>query len=228
MVPAMTAETAVAGQSAPPPTVQVRTLAEARKRFLRHGSPWFLLIASAVYVAALAVHGHWSWGQLVVAGALIAAQPFVEWLIHVYVLHAKPVRVAGRTIDSQQARKHRAHHADPRNLDILFIPASGHIVGTVVGIGICALLPTWSMRLALLATMALQSLVYEWIHFLVHTDYKPRSRAYRRLYVGHRLHHYRNENYWYGVTRRFGDSVLRTNPAKADVPLSPTCLSLAG
>jgi hypothetical protein len=82
------------------------------------------------------------------------------------------------------------------------------------------------MRLALLATGALQSLVYEWIHFLVHTDYKPRSAAYRRLYVGHRLHHYRNENYWYGVTRRFGDTVLRTDPAKDDVPLSPTCLSL--
>jgi hypothetical protein len=224
----MTAAAAAERQTVPPPTTSVRTLGEARRVFLRHGSPWFLLVASAAYVAALVVHGHWSWGQLVVVAALLAAQPFVEWLIHVYVLHAKPRRLAGRTLDSAQARKHRAHHADPRNLDILFIPMSGHVTGTLVGLAICALLPTWSMRFALLATMALQSLAYEWIHFLVHTDYKPKTRAYRRLYVGHRLHHFRNENYWYGVSRRFGDTVLRTNPDKQDVPMSPTCLSLAG
>src|SRR3954464_1820475 len=115
-VPAMTA----AALTAPPPSTQVRTLPEARREFLRHGRPWLLLVASSSYVVALVVHGHWAWGQLVVAAALIAAQPFVEWLIHVSVVPAKPVRVAGRTIDSQQARKHRAHHADPRNLDILF------------------------------------------------------------------------------------------------------------
>ena len=224
----MTAAAAAERPTVPPPTTTVRTLDEAWRVFLRHGSPWFLLIASAAYLVALVVHGHWSWGQLAVVAALLAAQPFVEWLIHVYVLHAKPRRIAGRTLDSAQARKHRAHHADPRNLDILFIPMSGHVTGSLVGIGICALLPTWSMRLALLATMALQSLAYEWIHFLVHTDYKPKTRAYRRLYVGHRLHHFRNENYWYGVSRRFGDTVLRTNPDKQDVPMSPTCLSLAG
>ena len=212
--------------TAPLPATRVRTLAEARRVFLRHASPLVLIVTSAAYVAALVVHGHWTWSQLPVVAALLAAQPFVEWLIHVYVLHAKPLRIAGRTLDSSQARKHRAHHADPRNLDILFIPLSGHVTGALVTVGLCALLPTWSMRLALLATASLQSLVYEWIHFLVHTDYKPRSALYRRLYVGHRLHHYRNENYWYGVTRRFGDSVLGTNPAKADVPLSPTCLSL--
>ena len=208
------------------PTTRVRTLPEAVRVFLRHASPWILIVGSTGYLVALSTYGHWAWGQLVVVGALLAAQPFVEWLIHVYVLHAKPRRLGGRTLDSAQARKHRAHHADPRNLDILFIPLSGHVTGALVGVGICLLLPTWSLRLALLATMALQSLVYEWIHFLVHTDYKPRTALYRRLYVGHRLHHYRNENFWYGVSRRFGDTVLRTNPAKEDVPLSLTCLSL--
>ena len=210
------------------PSTRVRTLPEAARHFLRHASPWILIVGSTAYLVALVAYGHWAWGQLVVVAALVAAQPFVEWLIHVYVLHAKPLRVGRRTLDSAQARKHRAHHADPRNLDILFIPLSGHVTGAIVGIGICLLLPTWPLRLALLATMALQSLVYEWIHFLVHTDYKPKTAAYRRLYVGHRLHHYRNESYWYGVSRRFGDTVLRTNPAKEDVPLSSTCLSLGG
>ena len=213
--------------TAPVPTTRVRTLPEAAGAFFRHGSPWLLVASALAAVVALVVHGRWSVGQLVVVAALLAAQPFVEWLIHVYVLHARPVRVGGRTLDLYQARKHRAHHADPRNLDILFIPLRGHLAGAVVLAGLCALLPTWPLRLALVATSVLQSLAYEWIHFLVHTDYKPRTAAYRRLYVGHRLHHYRNENYWYGVSRRFGDTVLRTDPAKEDVPLSPTCLTLA-
>ena len=69
---------------------------------------------------------------------------------------------------------------------------------------------------------------YEWVHFLIHTDYKPKSAFYRKLYQGHRLHHFRNENYWYGVSRRFGDQVLGTNPSKNDVPLSPTVKALLG
>lgn len=206
----------------------IRTLPAAARVFLRHGSAWLLLVASAVFLLMLGLHGRWSYGQLGIVAGLLVVQPFAEWLVHVYVLHAKPMRIAGRTIDLYQARKHRAHHADPRDLDILFIPLRGHLSIAVLAVGLCAVLPTWSTRLALLATMAAQTLVYEWVHFLVHTDYKPKSRAYRRLYVGHRLHHYRNENYWFGVSRRFADTVLHTNPAKQDVPPSATARALAG
>lgn len=206
----------------------VRTLPEAARVFLRHASPRILVAASVASLVAVAAHGRWAWGQLAVIAVLVAVQPFVEWLIHVYLLHAKPRRIGPWTFDPYAARKHRAHHASPRDLEILFMPLRGHLVGAFITAGLCALLPTWSLRLALLLAISGQSLVYEWVHFLVHTDYKPRSRAYRRLYVGHRLHHYRNENYWFGVSRRFADTVLHTNPAKEDVPPSPTCLSLGG
>lgn len=47
-----------------------------------------------------------------------------------------------------------------------------------------------------------------------------------RILVGictsHRLHHYRNEHFWFGLTNDFGDRVLRTNPAKEEVPASRT------
>ena len=70
---------------------------------------------------------------------------------------------------------------------------------------------------------------YEWVHLLVHTRYRPRSRYYRRLARNHRLHHYRNEDYWLGVTSNLGDRLLRTYPThKTDVPLSPTARTLAG
>ena len=222
----MAVTTGTTPRTAPPPPTRVRTLAEARREFFRHGSPWFLVVVLAAATTALVVAGGWWWGQLLVVAGVLAAQPFVEWLVHVYVLHARPKRLGRFTLDLYQARKHRAHHAAPRDLDILFIPLRGHLAGAVLIAAICVALPDTATRLALVVAATVSSLVYEWVHFLIHTDHKPRNALYRKLYVAHRLHHYRNENYWFGVSRRLADTVLGTNPAKDDVPLSPTCLTL--
>ena len=34
----------------------------------------------------------------------------------------------------------------------------------------------------------------------MHSDYRPRSRWYRSVWRNHRLHHYKNEHYWFTVT----------------------------
>jgi sterol desaturase/sphingolipid hydroxylase (fatty acid hydroxylase superfamily) len=69
-------------------------------------------------------------------------------------------------------------------------------------------------------------LAYEWTHFLIHTSYAPRGAVYRNLWRLHRLHHYKNEDYWFGVTGHLGDRVLGTAPDPKDVPLSPTARTL--
>lgn len=208
------------------PSQQVRTLAQARRAFARHGSPWALLAVAVLALAGLVLAGDWSWAQLLVVAVVAAAQPFVEWIVHVLVLHARPRRIGPFTLDLYQARKHRAHHARPRDLAILLIPLRGHVAGGVVVGAVCLMLPDAGTRLVLVLAVAVGSLAYEWVHFLIHTDYKPRGALYRRLYVNHRLHHYRNENFWFGVSRRLGDRLLGTAPAKDAVPLSPTCLDL--
>ena len=210
-----------------PTAVRVRTLGDAVRSFVRHGSPWALMATVVVAAALLVAVGDWRWAQLVVVASVVVAQPFVEWLVHVLVLHARPRRIGPVTLDLYQARKHRAHHASPRDLDILLIPLRGHLAGAVLVALVCLLLPDVQTRLTLVLSVAVASLVYEWVHFLIHTDYKPRGAAYRRLYVHHRLHHYRNENHWFGVSRRLGDRVLGTAPQRDEVPLSPTCLDLS-
>ena len=70
--------------------------------------------------------------------------------------------------------------------------------------------------------------VYEWTHFLIHTSHRPRSRYYRSIWRNHRLHHFKNEHYWHGITNTIGDRVLRTHPDQADVPRSPTARVLHG
>jgi hypothetical protein len=204
------------------------TLGEAFRIFASHLSPVLIMAITLVLVVARLLVTEWRIRELIVVAAVFALQPFVEWTTHVWVLHAKPRRVLGREIDLYVAKKHRRHHADPRNLDILSMPIPGLITLSLVTGGIAALLPSTAYRLTLGVMAAGSLLVYEWIHFLIHTDYKPKTAAYRRLYQSHRLHHFRNENYWFGVARLFGDKVLGTAPAKQDVPISPTVKALLG
>ena len=212
----------------PGPTRRARTLGEAFPIFASHLSPLLIMAITVVVIAARIAVGDWRWQQLLIVAAVFAVQPFVEWTTHVWILHAKPRRFFGREVDLYVAKKHRRHHADPRNLEILAMPIPGLITFSLVTTGVAMLMGNVADRLTLGVTAAVFMLGYEWIHFLIHTDYKPKTAAYRKLYQGHRLHHFRNENYWYGVSRRFGDQVLGTNPSKEQVPLSPTVKALLG
>jgi hypothetical protein len=162
-----------------------------------------------------------------IALALLALWPVYEWLIHVFILHYKPVRMGGRTFDFATPRKHRAHHRDPWRLDLVLIPTRVYLWAPAVTFGVAFALAPSTARAAtgLLVYFAL-SLHYEWVHFLVHTRYRPRTRVYQRLWRNHRLHHFKNEHYWYGVTMLGGDRLLGTAADRAAVPTSPTCRTL--
>jgi sterol desaturase/sphingolipid hydroxylase (fatty acid hydroxylase superfamily) len=67
---------------------------------------------------------------------------------------------------------------------------------------------------------------YEWCHFLIHSPYVPRGRHYSAIRRSHRLHHYKNERYWFGVTSNLGDRVIGTNPDPAAVKRSTTARDL--
>jgi sterol desaturase/sphingolipid hydroxylase (fatty acid hydroxylase superfamily) len=67
---------------------------------------------------------------------------------------------------------------------------------------------------------------YEWIHYLIHTSYAPRTWFYRRLWLNHRLHHFKNEQFWYGVTMLTGDRLLGTQPIAGQTLRSETCRTL--
>ena len=202
----------------PAQTRQLVTLGEAAREFARHRSPQLLLAELAVLLAARAAWPSWSWGDLVVAGSLVAAQPFTEWVVHVVVLHCP---ADGRLRDRLAGRSHRRHHEDPRDLRFQFVHPRAVYGGTAVLLAVLLLVRTPAALTGVTVAAAL-TLTYEWVHFLIHTDVVPRSAAYRRLHRAHRLHHFRNERYWLGVTGRTGDRLLGTDPRKQDVEVSPT------
>ena len=200
------------------------SLGIAAREFWRYPSPWIISSLLIGATAARIAVGDWVWTDGLVAAVAIAAFPFYEWVIHVCVLHWRPRRIGGLTIDSLLARKHRDHHADPRDLPLVFIPwpALLWIVPADVAIALLAF-PRLATGLTLLIMVGAIGLAYEWTHYLVHTDYRPVTRAYRAIWRHHRLHHYKNEHYWFGVaTSGVSDRVLGTSPDPARVPTSPT------
>jgi hypothetical protein len=209
--------------------VRVRTLKDAARLFTRHTSPRILMTASAIAIAARIAVGRWSLVDLIVAIAIVAAQPFTEWLIHVYILHVQPGRGPVRNaFDRAAGIAHRLHHQDPYDLRWQFIHPRIAIGGLVVDAAVVAAFRTPAALTAVLAAILLTTM-YEWVHFLIHTDVPAKHAPYKQLHRAHRLHHYRNEAYWLGVTNHLGDRVLRTYPAKDAVPVSATAVTaLAG
>ncbi|MCV7343079.1 sterol desaturase family protein [Mycolicibacterium rhodesiae] len=206
------------------------TLADAGREFWRHPTPWLFLVALTGAVIARVAVGDWRLGDALVPFAIAAAFPFLEWTIHVVVLHWRPRRIGRFTVDPMLARKHREHHMAPRDVDLVFIPLQSAIGAVASAVAIALLLfPRTGMGLTFLVVMLTCGLLYEWCHYLVHTDYKPKTAAYRVIWRDHRLHHFKNEHYWFGVTTPgTADRVLRTYPDAASVPTSPTARNLHG
>lgn len=204
------------------------SLRAAAREFWRHPSPWMISALLAGVTAARVLVGEWVWTDAVIVGAALGTFPFYEWVIHVCVLHWRPRRIGRLTIDSLLARKHRAHHADPRNIPLLFIPWQTLLVIIPLDTAMALLaFPRVASGLTLLIMVAAIGLTYEWAHYLVHSDYRPVARPFRAIWRHHRLHHYKNEHYWFGVaTSGMSDRVLGTAPDPATVPTSPTVRAL--
>lgn len=193
------------------------TLAEAFGTFARRPTARLLAGALTASVALRLAMGGLGRADLVVAASVALAQPFVEWLIHVNVLHAKPFTVAGRRVDVGYT--HRVHHDDPKDLAHVFVDVRFLLATFVLDAGLWAL--AYARGAGWLGTLLVSglagTLAYEWTHYLIHTDYAPRTRLYRGIRRAHLLHHYRDDRYWYGVTGHLADRVLGTYPRADEV-----------
>src|SRR4051812_14077387 len=218
---------------------EVRTLGAAWREFYAKRAPKLIGAAIAAALVARIALGALGWRDLAAVAFMLVVYPFGEWAIHVYLLHLRPFRFRGRRIDLPTARAHREHHEDPHRLALInFSPREAlAILGLAVpaAVGLLALaaaplpgpVPVGPLVSALLTGYILVG-AYEWTHFLIHTAYRPKSRYYRSVWRNHRLHHFKNERYWHGITNTVSDRVLGTHPQAGDVRRSRTARSLSG
>ena len=204
--------------------------------FVHRGSAQVFAVVSLTLLAVRAVIGQPDRGDVIVIGATIMIAGPVVWVIHNYRLHADDAAWAARVLGTGD--RHREHHLDPPVVDWIFVQGSDAVV-FVTAFGVVT--AAWTVPLmwatgsatagpfvTALACAALGLLHYEWVHLLAHTRYRCRNRYYSRLARNHRLHHYRNEEYWLGVTTNSGDRLFGTYPHdKSAVPLSETARTLA-
>ncbi len=204
------------------------SLADARRRFLTYPSPWMIGATLLSAGAARVVVGDWQRTDAIAPAVMLALFPFFEWLIHVFVLHWRPRCFGPVTIDPLLARKHREHHVDPREVPLIFIPWRVLLWALPVAVAVALLaFPRTGLGLTCLIVLGVPGIGYEWCHYLIHSDYRPRTRAYRAVWRNHRQHHFKNEHYWFTVTSAgTADRVLGTYPDAADVPSSPTAKNL--
>lgn len=217
---------------------EVGTLAAARAQFWLRPSPR-RLVAGIVLIAVVRVLiGPPDWRDAVAIAAICAIYPFGEWAIHVYLLHLPPIPWRGRRVELPTAASHREHHEDPHDLNmVLLAPREamlllGIALPLVIGLGAFLVGPAFGPPpLAALVSAwlagALLVLAYEWCHFLIHTAYRPRSRYFSVIHRQHRLHHFKNEHYWHGITSTIADRTLRTNPDQREIERSPTARTLS-
>lgn len=206
-----------------PPAGSPRTAAEALKVFWRHPSPVVLsLVLLALAVARWRV-APMGWLDLGLAAAVLMLFPVNEWLIHVHMLHYRPRKVMGRVIDFYLPKTHRRHHADPWNLGWVFVPRHVHFLVLGGLVPVLWLAGPWRAQVLTVAfTYLLLGLHYEWVHYLAHISWCPPLAYYRRRVLEHRYHHFRNENYWWGVSMGLGDRLFGTAPDAKDIARSGT------
>jgi len=203
---------------------QVPGLLGWAKVFARFTGPRVLAGAATAAIVRRVRLGRWRWADAWVAAMVVVLHPFAEWWVHVRVLHRR--RRSGLAPETFAARMHRRHHEDPKDVELVLLPLRS-VAGLVAGIWVSALVARDRRRGATAAATSLVSLLaYEWMHFLIHSSYRPKRSWYRARWRAHRLHHYRSERYWFGVVGTVADRVFGTAPQRSEVAISPTARTL--
>jgi hypothetical protein len=209
---------------------EVKTLRHAWREFRSNRSPKIIACAIAAAAALRIALGGFTWRDAVAAVAMLVVYPFGEWAIHVYLLHLRPFRFRGRRVELATAKAHREHHERPNHLGLILLAPLEAAALLLLAVPVVLAVFSIVLPLRALVTAAFAGYVligvYEWTHFLIHTAYRPRSGAYRAIWRNHRLHHFKNEHYWHGITNTVADHVLRTAPDQRDIPRSATARTL--
>jgi sterol desaturase/sphingolipid hydroxylase (fatty acid hydroxylase superfamily) len=164
----------------------------------------------------------WTWVAFVLG---MAGYALAEYTTHRFFFHIKAPK--NPLFLKFMKRIHYDHHSDPNNLHLLFLPLWYSVPNIVIVAGIVFLI-TSSITIthAFITGVILFLLYYEWVHFIAHRPVIPKSAWGRWMKKVHLWHHFKNENYWYGVTNPTFDFLMGTFKDQKDVELSITARNL--
>lgn len=181
---------------------------QALKIYWSHLPNWLyacLFLSGLVYILASGqLWAHWYMVPL-----LIALTPFIEYFTHKYILHMpQPEDPQRHTFWALIAnRMHYLHHQDPKQVEHIFAEIWMTLPALLLDVLLIGLVTRdLGMSAVFITAMLGYFLIYEWTHFIAHFDgYTPRNAYGRFLKKYHLWHHYKNEEYWYGITSPIAD-----------------------
>jgi len=191
--------------------------------FLRHGSNTALVALGVAIGAAFALARVLPSPLAVALGALVFFGS--EYTTHRFVLHAPPQKHP--FVLSLQHRLHYDHHVDPAALDLLFLPLWFAVPVIALTAAIYALATRDAALTGALLLGSLAGLLYyEWVHYVAHIPFVPRTPFGRWIKKYHLWHHFKNERLWFGVTNPSMDLLGGTYRGVAAAERSPTTRTL--
>ncbi|MGG2066281.1 sterol desaturase family protein [Bacillus sp. S14(2024)] len=150
-----------------------------------------------------------------------------EYVTHRFLFHLKPPK--NPFLLKILKRLHYDHHVYPNDLKLLFLPVWYSLPGFTIYLFIVyGITSSITVTLSFGIGMIFMLLVYEWKHYIAHRPIRPMTPYGRWLKKQHILHHYKNENYWFGVSNLFYDFLFKTYKEGKDVETSETARNLEG
>lgn len=148
-----------------------------------------------------------------------------EYMIHRFVFHMKTPKHP--FLLKIIKRLHYDHHVDPSKLHLLFLPLWFSIPGFAL-LSFFVFIFTNQLSLTIAYTTGLIGyfLFYEWKHYVAHKPIQPMTNLGKKIKKMHLWHHFKNENYWYGVTHSAIDRTMGTYKDQKTVELSETAKDL--
>src|SRR5271167_23008 len=174
--------------------------------FFRHGAVALLAIgAAALIIAGLAGAARLSPIEILLGAALFY---LVEYAMHRFAFHAPPLRWA--SLRKMQQRLHYDHRVEPSRLDLLFLPLWFLAPNLLLTAALVALVLGIQAVASVMLGVMLAILHYEWVHYVAHIPYQPRTRLGRWIKQYHLRHHFVSEKHWFGVSNPTLDGVFGT------------------
>lgn len=166
----------------------------------------------------------YTWIAIVIGMATYALS---EYLVHRFLFHMKTPE--SPLLLKMIKRLHFDHHVDPKDLPLLFLPLWFSLPNFTISAGIFYLITTnLQLTIAYITGLITYFLYYEWSHYVAHRPIKPWSKFGDNIKKAHLWHHYKNENYWFGVTHMTADKTLGTYKNHQEVEKSQTAKNLEG
>ena len=174
--------------------------------FFKHGSNALL----ALGVLAIPIWSLFGGPPLSLLWILVGALLFYlsEYSWHRFAFHAPPAPWGW--MRRLQHRLHYDHHVEPSRLDLLFLPLWFLAPNLAAMAVLVALAVGTSAVASVMLGVMLAILHYEWVHYVAHVPYQPRTRVGRWMKQYHLRHHFINEKEWFGVSNPSLDVVFGT------------------